>query len=302
MTEQQTQDLSEVESLLATRQQISQWLDKLEVSGSKTPAAVRERVRADYQGRLSQIVEQLRGHSDVISSTLDGLRTQSSEFSELRTEERETLAEAELRYEVGEYAEEEWQRVEADASGKIAELDQELERLSGEISRLEDVLYQITPPPAEPEPEPVVAHAPEPIAAPEPEPEPVRPPPAREEPQLPKAPVEAPEAPRFVARGGRRESGPARTIPFPARDSQPHPSPGREPAAAGQMDELTFLKSMTLDSSRPSQLANAPSAVDSKPERPSQTVPKTLKCGDCGSLNRPTEWYCERCGAELAAV
>ncbi len=38
-------------------------------------------------------------------------------------------------------------------------------------------------------------------------------------------------------------------------------------------------------------------------ERPSQAAaPKTLKCGECGTLNRPTEWYCERCGAELAAL
>jgi hypothetical protein len=29
---------------------------------------------------------------------------------------------------------------------------------------------------------------------------------------------------------------------------------------------------------------------------------KSLKCGECGSLNYPTEWYCERCGAELAAL
>lgn len=29
---------------------------------------------------------------------------------------------------------------------------------------------------------------------------------------------------------------------------------------------------------------------------------KTLKCTDCGSLNYPTEWYCERCGAELSAL
>jgi len=68
------------------------------------------------------------------------------------------------------------------------------------------------------------------------------------------------------------------------------------------MDELQFLKSMTLDTSRPGQVASPPPAIDAKPERPTQTVPKTLKCGDCGSLNRPTEWYCERCGAELAAV
>jgi hypothetical protein len=29
---------------------------------------------------------------------------------------------------------------------------------------------------------------------------------------------------------------------------------------------------------------------------------KTLKCNECGSMNYPTEWYCERCGAELAAL
>jgi len=29
---------------------------------------------------------------------------------------------------------------------------------------------------------------------------------------------------------------------------------------------------------------------------------KTLRCAECGSPNYPTEWYCERCGAELAAL
>jgi hypothetical protein len=38
--------------------------------------------------------------------------------------------------------------------------------------------------------------------------------------------------------------------------------------------------------------------------RPSNTVEqaKTLKCNECGGMNYPTEWYCERCGAELAAL
>ncbi|HEV8125156.1 MAG TPA: hypothetical protein VGP80_12995 [Gemmatimonadales bacterium] len=37
------------------------------------------------------------------------------------------------------------------------------------------------------------------------------------------------------------------------------------------------------------------------PGRPSiPTAQRTLKCGECGTMNRPTEWYCERCGAELA--
>lgn len=38
--------------------------------------------------------------------------------------------------------------------------------------------------------------------------------------------------------------------------------------------------------------------------RPSGAVeqPKTLKCAECGAMNYPTEWYCERCGAELASL
>jgi hypothetical protein len=31
-------------------------------------------------------------------------------------------------------------------------------------------------------------------------------------------------------------------------------------------------------------------------------VAKTLKCAECGAMNYPTEWYCERCGAELASL
>ena len=31
-------------------------------------------------------------------------------------------------------------------------------------------------------------------------------------------------------------------------------------------------------------------------------VEKTLKCRECGTMNVATEWYCENCGAELAAL
>jgi hypothetical protein len=29
---------------------------------------------------------------------------------------------------------------------------------------------------------------------------------------------------------------------------------------------------------------------------------RTLRCGECGAMNRPLEWYCEKWGAELSAV
>ena len=33
-----------------------------------------------------------------------------------------------------------------------------------------------------------------------------------------------------------------------------------------------------------------------------ETNARTLRCGECGAMNRPLEWYCEKCGAELSAV
>ncbi len=35
---------------------------------------------------------------------------------------------------------------------------------------------------------------------------------------------------------------------------------------------------------------------------PGQDGAKTLTCAECSAMNYPTEWYCERCGAELASL
>jgi hypothetical protein len=34
----------------------------------------------------------------------------------------------------------------------------------------------------------------------------------------------------------------------------------------------------------------------------SASAAKSLKCAECGAMNYPTEWYCERCGGELASL
>jgi hypothetical protein len=89
------------------------------------------------------------------------------------------------------------------------------------------------------------------------------------------------------------------------------------------VDELAFLKSVAPEEERKPAPAAAsgrrgsnpgPSGARSSegagsasqtaaPGKPGAVgVAKTLKCGECGTLNRPTEWYCERCGAELAGI
>lgn len=45
----------------------------------------------------------------------------------------------------------------------------------------------------------------------------------------------------------------------------------------------------------------APAAGRATPPADGMGDGKSRKCHDCGTLNFPTEWYCERCGGELAA-
>ncbi|HZE95166.1 MAG TPA: hypothetical protein VEZ49_10680 [Gemmatimonadales bacterium] len=76
-------------------------------------------------------------------------------------------------------------------------------------------------------------------------------------------------------------------------------------------DELAFLKSVTEDDRTPS--ARRASGAQYQPDDVQNGTPlapidenapveKTLRCRECGTMNVATEWYCEKCGAELAAL
>lgn len=137
-------------------------------------------------------------------------------------------------------------------------------------------------------------------------------------------------APSKPAPGPKKEDVPGRTLWFPS--GKPNEQGG------AKLDELAFLKSVTggegaaapspapaptppppapTAKPRPSGGFTRSATIEAPPDPPGprgtpaptvdpakdrQSGQKTLKCGECGTLNRPTEWYCERCGAELAAL
>jgi len=100
-------------------------------------------------------------------------------------------------------------------------------------------------------------------------------------------------------------------------------SPPKPGAPKKVVDELAFLKSVTEDDRNapsPKRASGAqfqpaipadstraaPSSASATPTPSSndddQEPDRTLKCRECGAMNLPTEWYCEQCGAELAAM
>ncbi|MGH7664760.1 MAG: hypothetical protein ACRENI_10765 [Gemmatimonadaceae bacterium] len=79
--------------------------------------------------------------------------------------------------------------------------------------------------------------------------------------------------PRSGARPASRER---------ARTPSPSPVPGK----------------ISEEAQRPAaEPGSVPSFLKDVPEEV-----KTLRCAECSAMNYPTEWYCERCGAELAAM
>jgi len=91
---------------------------------------------------------------------------------------------------------------------------------------------------------------------------------------VPAAPAPAPKTEAARLEQERLEQ--ARPAPA-APEPKPEPKPERAPAPA----------------------AAAPAAAKS-PVRDSDGTTKTLVCTECGTKNLPSEWYCEKCGAELA--
>lgn len=92
----------------------------------------------------------------------------------------------------------------------------------------------------------------------------------------------------------------------------PSPAPRAPAKRKTPMDELAFLKSVTDDTKSapsPQRASGAQYQIDENatPDAPSEAEAdvepdKTLKCRECGTMNVATEWYCENCGAELAAL
>ncbi len=97
------------------------------------------RVRADYEARLRGVIEQLRGHSATIAGDLERHQASQSDLDGQRRQAEEELAEAEVRYAVGEYTEDEWQRIRGESDGRLHGLREQLGNVGKEISRLAEV-------------------------------------------------------------------------------------------------------------------------------------------------------------------
>lgn len=283
-------------ALLDERRRYEGWLAQVDARREAAPSHVVERVRSDYAARLQGVTEQLRGRASELESTAADLASRIARLMEQETARRDERAETELRAAVGELPEDAAHSALASCDEQISVIMGERTSLGAELARVQDILRQVmAPPAAPPRPEPVQPPAPEVRQAPEPRPVP---PPA--------APVGTPAFDELaflnsVVKPKETHPAPSYSAPVPMEDQRasthqdylPPPTLGgvrRGPEEAREQGGAVRAPSATPDS-----MASFFKDV------PTEQV-KTLKCQECGTMNYPTEWYCERCGGELAAL
>ncbi len=276
MTKGSSKSTAIIQRLLDERRQYQAWIARLNAAADATPESVRARVRADYEARLAAVTEELRVHAESARQAIEQKKHLRAELQKKEALVAERLTEAELRHAVGEYDEAQWAQVHKDVLAELMRVREERQALESDLEKLEELDLLV-----------------------------------REKP----------------AAGGSARAPGAGTAP-PA---------GAAPAAGtarGPADELAFIKSVTEDeagaapSPRRASGAQYQPAIPSEPAAPSPPAgarlapppaapatptprdraaaedasAKTLRCRECGTMNLPTEWYCEQCGAELAAV
>ncbi|MCH8143200.1 MAG: hypothetical protein IIA55_00615 [Gemmatimonadetes bacterium] len=273
----------DVEKLLNERQAVTEWLERLALTGDDASDEVRSKVREDYETRLAAASKGLQGYADELRSTLSKETKKRNDFLEREQRAEGRLAEAKLRHAVGEYEDSQWNEIHSEILGELVKVREGLKAAGKEIDRLEDVLSSIDRRPTEDQEEPEKER----VSIAEIEPE--------------------PDGAGVAGGGAEKESKPA----------------GRTSGQTDAFDDLAFLKKVAPEAAgkrrrsgamfKPFEgagtAADKPGSTVTAPEEKLQVGPvedptakKTLKCQECGAMNRPTEWYCESCGAELAAV
>jgi hypothetical protein len=298
-----TNALEAVAALIGERSKYEGWISAL-ASKSDVPGHVLEKVRVDYTGRLRTVLQAFTAHTPSLESALAEHQSNDASLGAQEKACRDEHAEGELRHMVGEYDGQQWDQVRigheallsrlaSDRQGIAAELTsvqrslaaageaaQRLRALGGESapsnfnSRDESPTPAILAAMAEPGAAMSYAASPESVSS-----------------NTYRATPAAPPPELMDRRSQLDDLGFLRSSSRPATRDSGHDTQSGSTATAARPVDAPVLRIVPDEPT--GAMKATPVAVDAA---------KTLRCAECGTMNYATEWYCERCGGELAVL
>jgi hypothetical protein len=279
-----TTAMDALNALLEERARYEKWIAQLTAKREQTPPHVFERVRTDYATRLDAVMGQLRNQAEGLTASAGSLEERVNALAGEESLRRDARAEIELRAMVGEYTSERANSELAECDADIGRLESERTVAAKELHRLQEILGLVRQPSPAPAPAPVPAPKSRPLGAP----------------PAPQEKDSTIDELAFLNSLVDRTSSPPPVVPAAAPAAAP---------AAPRIDDVPLVtsletsgKAMEEPAGREGltlrQAAGTPAFLKGLPTEQA----KTLKCQECGTMNYATEWYCERCGGELATM
>ncbi|MEX2177113.1 MAG: zinc finger protein [Gemmatimonadaceae bacterium] len=286
---------------MAERGKYEKWLADLEAKRGSKSAKAYEKVKSDYTDRLNAVLEKLTEHQAAMQEHAAGLESRLLELESAQEEVSEALAEAELRFDVGEVSDAEWAALSRKSEKELAKIKQDKEVTTEDLERIREMLSGADATAGDASPGDAEEDGVDADTAPAPEP-------------VPK-PSDVDELEFLKSVVGATPSGSSEP-PMAAKPAAPEPEePKAAPPQPPQLPPKPKAESLVTQPKPQDKLvsqeeSSAMNVTDSNPivlkssggggGGVAQT--KTLKCPECGAMNYPSEWYCERCGAELTNV
>lgn len=317
--------LENVAALILERQRIENWLATLDARKASTPDHVYQRVRGDYANRLKAITDQLLARSAALKSHVDQINARLAQFTTEAQRLKDVRAESELRMQVGELSVADWNTKARECDEGIARLTEAQTQARALLAQAREVLTMVTGQ--------ANAAASSSTSSPR-----VSRPVNLDQISGSNNRVPTPSAPRNATPNvdelaflnsvvgnqppGVHQSPPAAQPPAAPKSTKIElESEGAPDLAESLLDRVnkgggsnlredgdadSLLKGVGTPKPGNTQNPLAANVTESNPivlkPQGGPERHKTLKCQECGTMNYPTEWYCERCGAELAAV
>jgi hypothetical protein len=319
--------LDALEALIAEKRKHEGYLAKLDERREGTPEHVYKRLRDEYLTKLTDAQVKAQMEAETVGDALDEDEAAIVEIEDKLAKLQEEKVEGELRAAVGEIEPKEWTKKLTALTAGITMGEKDRDARREQLDRMRALLDE------------AMGGAPAPSAskrAPTPAAGVV--PPHRATSAMATGP-NFDELAFLNAVAGRtstpgvpvpRESKPVETVKetpaeptkavakeTPAEATKQAPSEPADEAETAPIVESPSAEAKKAAAPPAEPVAEKPKAEPAKKAAPpaeeesdsfgrptprtTQAV-KTLKCQECGTFNYPTEWYCERCGGELAAL
>ncbi len=280
MAEREPVSLDALNGLLKERHRYEEWLAALEEKRAATSDSVYQRVQADYQTRLREVSGKLAERAGELRENIDALTIRFEDVSRQETQQREARQEAELRAAVGEYTDKQWKEIGGAWDKELARLVKEKAAIDAQLNELNRIFALSIK-----EKQSQAAGF------------------ARSNDGDGSRPPISPVVPRPAVPEPPTLNPPSRIEQPAGRTQTPSPSAN---SSRSPFDQFPVLRPGG-GTSTPPQTTTAVATPPSVPKSGGANDPrseqhKTLKCPECGAANYPTEWYCERCGGELATM